>query len=68
MTIRTPDSERLARLERLCAALALQAYGESAVASGLGITARTMRLRAQQDAAAILREQAQPVLETRAVA
>ena len=66
MTIRTTDSERLARVERIVAALAFQLYGSN-VGSGLGLDPRAMRLRAQQDAAAIASEQNER-LETRRAA
>jgi len=63
MTTRpTSDSERLARLERITAA-----YGAPAVANGTGLDPRAMRLRAQQDAAAIVSEQNER-LETRRAA
>jgi hypothetical protein len=68
MTTRpTSDSERLARLERITAALVVQAYGAPAVANGTGLDPRAMRLRAQQDAAAIVSEQNER-LETRRAA
>jgi hypothetical protein len=68
MTTRpTSDSERLARLERITAALVVQAYGAPAVANGTGLDPRAMRLRAQQDAAAIVSEQHER-LETRRAA
>jgi hypothetical protein len=68
MTNRPPtDSERLARLERICASLALQTYGAASLANGTGLDPRAMRLRAQQDAAAIVSEQNER-LETRRAA
>jgi hypothetical protein len=68
MTTRpTSDSDRLARLERITAALVVQAYGAPAVANGTGLDPRAMRLRAQQDAAAIVSEQNEQ-LETRRAA
>jgi hypothetical protein len=54
-------------LERITAALVVQAYGAPAVANGTGLDPRAMRLRAQQDAAAIVSEQNEQ-LETRRAA
>jgi len=68
MTIKPPsDSDRLARLERICASLALQTYGAASLANGIGLDPHRLRQQARFDAAAIVAEQ-QAALETRAAA
>jgi hypothetical protein len=68
MTTRpTSDSERLARLERICASLALQTYGAASLANGIGLDPHRLRQQARFDAAAIVSEQNER-LETRRAA
>lgn len=60
----TDTAERLARLERLAALAFAEHHGLRLAPAGLDFTA--LRETAASDAAAILREQAEPALERRA--
>ena len=69
MTNRPPtDSERLARLERICASLALQSYGAASLANGIGLDPHRLRQQARFEAAQIVAEQNEQLETRRAVA